>query len=141
MGRGAVIMSDEQKLHESIEKYRGGWEIKTKWGYIKVELLPKRIGFGSKKGTPDEILITKITLPILGKTVNIQVPILLEAETKGGLNGALSDLSKFSERNLKEGEDSYIEIPMLVIGKRHHTKKEEIQLRCTVNIEEREGGM
>lgn len=134
-------MSDEQMLHESIEKYRGRWKIETKWGYIKVELLPKRIGFGSKKGTPDEILITKITLPILGKIANIQIPILLEAETKGGLNSALNDLSKFSERNLKEGEDSYIDIPMLVMGKEHHTKKEEIQLRCTVNIEEREGGM
>ncbi len=132
-------MSDEQKLHESIEKYRGKWEIKTDWGYIKVEFFPKRIGFGSKKGTPDEILITKITLPILGKIVNIQMPILLEAETKGGLNGALSDLSKFSERNLKEGEDSYIEIPMLVIGKEQNTKRKNIQLKCTVNIEEREG--
>lgn len=130
-------MSDEQKLHESIEKYRGKWEKETKWGYIKVELLPKRIGFGSKKGTPDEILITKITLPILGKIVNVQVPILLEAESKDGLNGALTDLSKFSERNLKEGEDSYIEIPMLVIGREHNTKRKNIQLKCTVNIEER----
>lgn len=132
-------MSDEQKLHECIEKYRGKWEIKTDWGYIKVEFLPKRIGFGSKKGTPDEILITKITLPILGKTVNIQVPILLEAETKGGLDGALIDLFKFSERNLKEGEDSYVEIPMLVIGKEHHTKRIYVQLRCAVNIEEKGG--
>lgn len=132
-------MSDEQKLHESIEKYRGKWKIKTEWGYIKVELLPKRIGFGSKKGTPDEILITKIRLPILGQTLNIQIPILLEAETKGGLDAALIDLSKFSERNLNEGDDSYIEIPMLVIGKEHRTKRKNIQLRCTVNIEEKEG--
>lgn len=132
-------MSDEQKLHESIEKYRGRWEIKTEWGYIKVELLPKRIGFGSKRGTPDEILITKITLPIMGQTVNIQIPILLEAETKGGLDAALTDLFKFSERNLNEGEDSYIEIPMLVIGKEHRTKRKNVQLRCTVNIEEKEG--
>ncbi len=131
-------MSDEQKLHESIEKYRGEWKIKTEWGYIKMELLPKRIGFGSKKGTPDEILITKITLPILGKIVNIQVPILLEAETKAGLNGALIDLLKFSERNIKEGDDSYVEIPMLVIGKEHHTKRKDILLKCNVNIEERE---
>ena len=129
-------MSDEQKLHESIEKYRGEWKIKTEWGYIKVEFLPKRIGFGSKKGTPDEILIAKITLPILGKMVNIQVPILLEAETKGGLDAALPDLLKFSERNLKEGEYSYIEIPMLVIGREQNTKRKDIQLRCTVNIEE-----
>jgi len=28
-------MSDEQKLHESVEKYRGEWKIKTEWGYIK----------------------------------------------------------------------------------------------------------
>ena len=132
-------MSDEQKLHESIEKYRGRWEIKTEWGYIKVEFLPKRIGFGSKRGTPDEILITKITLPIMGQTVNIQIPILLEAETKGGLDAALTDLFKFSERNLNEGEDSYIEIPMLVIGKEHRTKRKNVQLRCTVNIEEKEG--
>ncbi len=132
-------MSDEQKLHESIEKYRGKWEIKTDWGYIKIEFFSKRIGFGSKKGTPDEILITKITLPILGKIVNIQIPILLEAETKSGLNGALIDLSKFSERNLKEGESSYIEIPMLVIGKEQNTKRKNIQLKCTVNIEEKEG--
>jgi len=134
-------MSDEQKLHESIEKYRGKWEIKTEWGYIKVEFLPKRIGFGSKKGTPDEILITKISLPILGQTVNIQMPILLESETKGGLDAALIDLSKFSERNLNEGEDSYIEIPMLVVGKEYHKKRKIIQLRCTVNIEERVGGL
>jgi len=132
-------MSDEQKLHESVEEYRGKWEIQTEWGYIKVELLPKRIGFGSKRGTPDEILITKITFPIIGKTVDIQVPILLEAETKGGLDAALTDLYKFSERNLNEGEDSYIEIPMLVIGKEHRTKRKKIQLRCTVNIEEKEG--
>lgn len=132
-------MSDEQKLHESVEKYRGEWEIKTEWGYIKVEFLPKRIGFGTKKGTPDEILITKVVFPILGKTVNIQVPVLLEAETKGGLDAALTDLLKFSERNLKEGEDSYVEIPMLVIGKEHHTRRENIQLKCTVNIEERGG--
>ncbi len=132
-------MTDEQKLHESIEKYRGKWEIETEWGYIKVKLLPKRIGFGSKKGTPDEILITAITLPILGKTVNIQVPILLETETKGGLNAALIDLSKFSERNLKEGGDSYVKIPMLVVGKGYHTRRENIQLNCVVNIEERGG--
>lgn len=132
-------MSDEQKLHESVEKYRGEWKIKTKWGYIKVELLPKRIGFGTKKGTPDEILITNVVFPILGKTVNIQVPILLEAETKGGLDAALTDLLKFSERNLKEGEDSYVEIPMLVIGKEHRARRECIKLKCTVNIEERVG--
>lgn len=134
-------MSDEQKLHESIEKYRGKWKIQTEGGYIKVELLPKRIGFGSKRGTPDEILITKITLPIMGQTVNMQIPILLEAETKGGLDAALSDLFKFSERNLNEGEDSYIEIPMLVIGKEHRTKRKNIQLRCTVSIEESVGGL
>ncbi len=132
-------MSDEQKLHESVEKYRGEWEIKTEWGYIKVEFLPKRIGFGTKKGTPDEILIAKVVFPILGRTVNIQVPVLLEAETKGGLDAALTDLLKFSERNLKEGENSYVEIPMLVIGKEHHTRRKNIQLKCSVNIEEREG--
>jgi len=132
-------MSDEQKLHEFIEKYRGEWEIETGWGYIKVNLLPRRIGFGSRRGTPDEILIAKITLPILGKTLNIQVPILLEAETKAGLNGALSDLSKFSERNLNEGENSYIELPMLVIGKENNIKREIVQLKCTVNIVERGG--
>ena len=132
-------MADEQKLHDSTEKYRGKWKIKTEWGYIKVELFPKRIGFGTKKGTPDEILITKVIFPILGKTVNIQVPVLLEDETKGGLDAALIDLFKFSERNLKEGEDSYIEIPMLVIGKGHHKRREDIQLKCTVNIDERGG--
>lgn len=132
-------ISDEQKLHESIEKYRGEWDIKTEWGYINVEFLPKRIGFGSKKGTPDEILITKFVFPILGQKVSIQVPILLEAETKGGLDAALTDLFKFSERNLKEGADSYVEIPMLVIGKEYRSRKKDIQLRCTVNIEERRG--
>ena len=82
-------------------------------------------------------MITKLVFPILGKTVNIQVPILLEDETKGGLDAALTDLSKFSERNLKEGADSFVEIPMLVIGKEHRNKKKEIQLKCTVTIDER----
>ena len=82
-------------------------------------------------------MITKLVIPILGKTVNIQVPILLEDETKGGLDAALTDLSKFSERNLKEGANSFVEIPMLVIGKEHRTRKKEIQLKCTVTINER----
>ncbi len=133
-------MSDEQKLHESIEKYRTkSGIIKTDWGYVKIEILPKRVGFGSKRGTPDEVLIIRITLPILGETLNVQVPILLEDEARGGLDCAIRDLSKFSERNLNEGDESYIELPMLVIGKENNTKREVIQLKCTVNIKERPG--
>jgi len=60
----------------------------------------------------------KITLPVLGKDVSLQVPILIEAE-KAGMSAAMEDLEKFCRRSmlgtLEGGDSSFVEIPMLVV--------------------------
>jgi len=130
-------MAEEKKLHDAIEDYRGEWKIETEWGYINVQMNPERIGFGTEKGTPDEILKLKLTIPILGKIIETQLPILLEDEQEASINGALRDLRLFSERNIKEGDPSHINLSMIVIGNKNDSKQEEIILKCPVEIKER----
>ena len=50
-------MSNETKLREHVEKLRGEQLIKTDWGKIVIKFRPYRIGYGSKKGRPDELLV------------------------------------------------------------------------------------
>jgi len=134
------MMSSEAKLHEYVEKLRGEWAIKTDWGKITVAFRPYRIGYGTRKGRPDELLIVKVTFPLFGEDASLQVPVLLEMEEKSGMPASLEDLEKFLKRMLSGEEEDiyykYTEIPMFAIGKKRREKIEDVPLRAKVKIKE-----
>lgn len=134
------MMSSEAKLHEYVEKLRGKWTIKTDWGEIIVNFRPYRIGYGTRKGTPDELLIVKLSFPLLGEDASLQIPILLEMEEKSGMAASIADLEKFLKR-MQAGEEEdiyykYTEIPMFAIGKKRKGKIKDVPLRAKVKIKE-----
>lgn len=134
------MMSSEAKLHEYIEKLRGEWSIITNWGKIIVTFRPYRIGYGTRKGTPDELLIVKVTFPLFGEEASLQIPVLLEMEEKSGMPGSLEDLEKFLKR-MHSGEEEdiyyrYTEIPMFVIGQKKREKIKDISLLAKIKIKE-----
>jgi hypothetical protein len=129
-------MGSEAKLHDIIENLRGEWEIKTSWGIIKVAFRPLRIHYTSAKGVPDELIIVNMSFSLFGEWPSLQVPILLEVEEKGGIVASLEDLRKFSERSRTGEQESYVKLPMLVIGKERKSKTEQILLNIEVNIKE-----
>lgn len=128
-------MSIEGRLHEKVEELRGRWVKETSWGEMTIEFLPKRIGFGSKKGAPDELLIINISFPFLGETIRLKAPVLIEAE-KGGTENALEDLRKYSQRTtaMPREQESHIELPMLVIGAKEKTKEQEISVGAKIKL-------
>lgn len=133
-------MSSEAKLHEHVEKLRGEWAIKTDWGKIIVTFRPYRIGYGTRKGTPDELLIVNVAFPLFGEEASLQVPVLLEMEEKSGIPASLEDMEKFLKR-MHSGEEEdiyykYTEIPMFVIGKKRRGKIKEVSLRAKIKIKE-----
>lgn len=129
-------MTSEAKLYDIIEKLRGEWDIKTNRGYVKVALRPLRIHYGKTKGTPDEMLVANISFPLLGESVNLQAPILIELESVGGIAGSEDDLRKFSRRTQAGEQESYIELPMLVIGKERKTKSVSMPINVKINMRE-----
>lgn len=133
-------MSGESRLHERVERLRGKWEIKTNFGKIVLSIRPYRIGYSTKKGTPDELLIVNVTFPIFGEEASFQMPILIEMEEKGGTPASLEDLEKFVKRMLiGEEEDiyyKYAETPMFVIGVKRRSKTIDAPLRTKINIRE-----
>ena len=133
-------MDSEAKLHEYVERLRGEWAIKTDWGKIIVTFRPFRVGYGTKKGTPDELLIIKVVFPLFGEEASLQLPVLLEMEEKSGMSASLEDLEKFLKGMLSGREKDiyykYTEIPMFVLGKKRKEKIKEILLRTKIKIKE-----
>jgi hypothetical protein len=129
-------MVSEAKLHESIEKLRGEWEIKTNWGNVKVAFRPLRIHYGKAKGTPDEMLVVNVSFLVLGEQADLQAPVLIELERVSGIAGSEDDLRKFSKRTQAEEQESYIELPMLVIGRERKSKSVRIPVNVQVNMRE-----
>jgi len=134
------MMDDEAKLHENVEKLRGEWSIKTDWGKIVIKFRPYRIGYGSKKGRPDELLVVSVSFPLFGEELVLQVPVPLELESKAGMPASFKDLEIWLERMQKREEEDiyykYVEIPMIVVGKKRQEKTKEISLRAKVKIKE-----
>lgn len=128
-------MSDEAKLHEIVEKIRGVWEIETDWGIIKVAFRPLRIHYKSIKGVPDEIINIEISFPLFGEWISLEAPVLLELE-KGGIEASLDDLRKFSERSQTGEQESYVKLPMLIIGRERKSKNFNILLSVRVDMRE-----
>lgn len=129
-----IEMSDEGLLHESVKPIEGTWEVPSKFGLVNVSFIPERVGYGSKRGVPDEIIHVEVRVNFWGKAVVLRAPILVEAETKAGLPGALDDLRKYEKRSLnREQEKPDLTIPMVVIGTgfRRHTR----DVRLTARVE------
>lgn len=130
-------MSDESRLHTAAERFRGEWMVETEWGLVKLSLRPFRIGYKSLRGTPDEIIVMKVTLPLFGKWVSVEAPILLEMEREGGTPAAMDDLRKFSERTCSGEQESHLSLPLIVVGKERKNRAPEIiTVRSKVNINE-----
>jgi len=125
---------EETKFHKKMKKIEGKWQVKTKWGNIDIilEAIPNYAG---GKGCPDEILVVKVKIPILGTDVELSTPVLIELE-KIGYSGAEEDLNKFCERSISGEQKSYLEIPMIVIGGDSYKKikSEKKELRARFNI-------
>lgn len=133
-------MNGESRLHEHIEKLRGEWEIQTNWGKITISLRPYRIGYGAKKGTPDELLVINVAFPLLGEEASLQMPVLLEMEEKGGTPASLEDAEKFVKRMLTGEEEDiyykYTETSMFVVGIKRRSKIIDAPLRAKIKIKE-----
>ncbi|MCL0082011.1 hypothetical protein M1N89_02180 [Dehalococcoidia bacterium] len=57
--------------------------------------------------------------------MKLSVPVLIEVATKGGWSGdAKVDLEKFCERTISGEQQSYLEIPMIVVGGDSYKKLE-----------------
>ena len=128
---------DETKLSRILYNLQGESTAKFPWGDAQLEI--KYINYSSGgMGCPDSLLIVKISLPILGKNVTIQAPILIEAE-KAGMNAALEDLEKFCNRSsigaLEGGASSFLEIPMLVATQNPKSNKKTISKSLTVSFQ------
>jgi len=125
---------EEAKFHRKLKEIEGKWPAKTKWGNIDIilEAIPNYAG---GKGCPDEILVVKVKIPILGTDVELSTPVLIELE-KIGYSGAEKDLNKFCERSISGEQKSYLEIPMIVIGgdsyKKVKSEKKELSARFNI---------
>ena len=73
------------------------------------EIIVSRRGFGSELGSPDAVIWVELNLRVLGISVSVRTPILVEAED-AGINAAKEDIRKFFERD-------DLEIPMIVVGR------------------------
>jgi hypothetical protein len=131
---------DEVKLSRILFNMQGESKAIFPWGEVKIEI--KYINYSSGgKGCPDSLLLLRIYMPVLGKVVSIQMPVLIEAE-KAGMEAAMQDLEKFCERSMQgameNGGSSFIEIPMLVATERpRHIEKEELKtLSATFKVYE-----
>ena len=130
------MMTNEAKLHDIVERLRGEWEVETNWGVIRVALWPERIGYGTAKGTPDEIVVTSISFPLFGQWLNVQAPVLIELERGGGLEESMDDIQKFSKRSCAGEQENHINLPMLVVGTVRKAKSIDIPLKVRVEIKE-----
>jgi hypothetical protein len=131
---------DELKLSRTLSQMEGQSELVFPWG--KGTISVKYINYSAGgSGCPDSLLLIKISMPILGKNVTLQAPILVEAE-KAGIRAAIQDLDKFCERSIKgaleNGGSSFIEIPMLVAtpSPRYKGKNEARLVKARFNVQE-----
>jgi len=131
---------DEVRLSRILAKMRGTGQVIFPWGKININVDYINYSAGGE-GCPDSLLALRITLPVLGEHVSVQVPILIEAE-KAGMNAAMEDLSKFCARSmrgtLEGGQTSFVEIPMLVVREKpeHGQRREDSILKAHFNIKE-----
>ncbi|MEM4201562.1 MAG: hypothetical protein QXR91_08450, partial [Nitrososphaerales archaeon] len=84
---------------------------------------------------PDEIIGVKVSFPLFGEWASLEAPVLLELE-KGGMEASLEDLRKFSERSRTGEQESYVKLPMLVVGKQGKNKSVKILLNVGVDLRE-----
>ena len=128
-------MKDEHKLDLALHKLRGQSHAAFPWGSVEVALDHINLSAGGR-GSPDSLLLLNLMLPLFGEKVSVQIPILIEAE-KAGIDAAMPDLDKFTERSL-QGESSYLSIPMLVAtgSAARKTKSEFRNIRARFEIKE-----
>jgi len=131
---------DELKLSRVLSRMEGEspFELPSGKGTITIRYINYSAG-GS--GCPDSLLILKVSMPVMGRVISLQIPILVEAE-KAGINAAIEDLDKFCERSAKGtmegGGSSFVEIPMLVASQSSSIKnvKKRRTLMASFNIQE-----
>jgi hypothetical protein len=125
---------EEAEFHRKMKKIEGKYQVKTDWGKVAITLdaIPNYAG---GKGCPDEILVVKVKVPILGTDIELSTPVLIELE-KIGYSGAKEDLNKFCERSIIGEQNSYLEIPMIIVGgdKYKKLRSQKRKLSTRVNI-------
>jgi len=131
---------DEIRLSRILSKMQGTSEAIFPWGKARINVEYINYSAGGK-GCPDSLLVLKITLPVLGKDVSLQIPLLIEAE-KAGISAAMEDLEKFCKRSmlgtLEGGGSSFVEIPMLVVTRmpKPRQKRESATLKAHFRVQE-----
>ena len=105
-------MKDEHELDLALHKMRGRSQAMFTWGSVEVALDHINLSAGGR-GSPDSLLLVELMLPLFGTKVLAQIPIAIEAE-KAGIDAAIQDLDKFTQRSL-QGEPSYLCLPMPVV--------------------------
>lgn len=123
---------EEAEFHRKMKKIEGKYSTESGKITVTLKAIPNYAG---GKGCPDEILIIKVELAILGTDVQLSAPVLIELE-KVGYTGAKEDLDKFCERSISGEQKSYLDIPMIIIGgdKYKKLKSQNRQLLTKVNI-------
>lgn len=121
-------MRDEHMLDIALAKLNGKARANFDWGTVTVEFSSLNLSAGGR-GSPDALVLINLEFDLLGEPVSVQVPVLVEAE-KAGLESAIEDLDKFTNRSLN-GEPSYLKLPMLVAtrstSRRSRTEFRDIQ--------------
>lgn len=112
--------SDEVMIHRRMKRIEGTSEFQADWGKVTITLnaIPNYAG---GKGCPDEILTVAVKFAILGTDLELSIPVLIEGE-KSGYSNAVTDLRKFCKRSISGEQNSYLEIPMVVIGGRNYRR-------------------
>ena len=109
----------EKEVQAALLKYSGtGKLFKVGKAELEVTLEPKDIHVGD---SPDFILWLHVKLRIFAQNLSIKIPLPIEAE-KAGIEAAIEDLQKFSERGHYPAE-----IPMLVIAGEGYYSLEEVR--------------
>ncbi len=126
--------SEEMIFHRKMKQIEGKYEAKADWGKI-VMTLDAIPNYAGGKGCPDEILVVKVKFAILGTDIELSTPVLIELE-KIGHAGAEEDLNKFCKRSISNEQESYLEIPMVIVGGDHYKKlkSQRKQLTARINI-------
>ena len=111
-----MLEKDEMKLSRILGQMNGQTQFAFPWGTGTVTVRYVNYSAGGS-GCPDSLLLVKVSMPVLSECVDLQAPILVEAE-KAGMAAAIEDLDKFCYRStkgaLENGGSSFVELPMLV---------------------------
>lgn len=106
--------SDEILIHKKAQMLSGTYKADAKWGSIQISLVAIP-NYAGGKGCPDEILQLRVEFPAFGTNIILSAPILIEGE-KAGISAAGVDVDKFCERSKTGEQNSYLKIPVIVIG-------------------------